>query len=327
MTSLTKKCKGKASAKIILSGEHSVLYGQPALAMALDLFAETFIERDQQFSFFINDVGKKLTLSELRQFKTITENKYQQYLINQCLIREVLPEPWMLTAFTVAKLIDKKNIPGLAVHTQINFPTGCGLGASAAAIISTINAVNKFLGLNILLSDYPIIGKEIENLQHGKSSGLDIYLSTYGGCVKFQDGKIIPKPQFNIPFFLINTGAPEVTTGECVQHTAQYLQDRSLANAFGCVTNAMEIALEKDDLKTIQECVKSNHQLLTKLGIVPLRVQQFIAAVENLGLSAKVSGAGACRGENAGIVLIVGTQDIGRLVDEYGYELILTGNS
>ena len=103
---------------------------------------------------------------------------------------------------------------------------------------------------------------------------------------------------------------------------AKYFKNSEIADDFAEVTTAMDLALQQSDLSAVQECIRKNHQLLKYIGVVPNKVAKFIEQVEELGGAAKISGAGAVSGNNAGIVLVVGETAIIDIANKYGYEIL-----
>jgi mevalonate kinase len=320
----------RAPAKLILSGEHSALYGQPALAMAVDRLTETtLVWQPEQYSiaFYLLNLNytAQLTLQKLRDLKQRVQNKYNKFLDGECNIREVLSRSFELLQYAFIHIIDRLNITlpkGVIVETRSNIPISCGMGSSAATIMSVVYAITSFFELNTELDSYLQFARDAENLQHGHSSGLDLQISMYGGCARFENDKITPRTIPELPMYIINTGKPFTTTGQCVMNAKQHFaQSKSLALDFAAVTNALDKALQENNLALVQECIRANHCLLTKIGVVPEKVQRFISELEHFGAAGKICGAGATKGQNAGIVLAVTGTDITAIVKKYGYEM------
>ncbi len=329
--SLTVRTPGK----LILSGEHAVVYGNPALAMAINLYTETAIsgyapaeQKNILFNLLDFRYHQAHSLSALRKFKQGIQDKYQKFLQGQYGIRDVLKQPFELMQFAVTHLIDnhKVNLPqGIEVRTTSSIPMGCGMGSSAAAVVSSMFAVAQFSKLEMDLESCYQLAWEAENMQHGHSSGVDVYLVLHGGCIRFQKGG--PKETRPIPnrsFLLVNTGSPAATTGECVSAAAVFLKnDKTLLSEFAQATNQMDVALQKNDNASLIEGIRYNHRLLTKIGVVPQQVQNFIAQVEQSGGAAKICGAGSVYGDSAGAVLVVANEDLSELVQDYNYQSML----
>ncbi len=322
----------RTPAKLILSGEHAVVYGNPALAMAVNCYTETTIRGQAKsgsknilFNLLNFRYHQEHSLSTLRRFKQGIHDKYQQFLQGQYGIRDVLKEPFELMQFAVTHLIDNRKVQlpqGIEVQTNSNIPVGCGMGSSAAAVVSSMVALARFSQLEFDLESCYQLAWEAENMQHGHSSGVDVYLVLHGGCIRFQ--KSAPKqsrPVPSRPFLLVNTGAPASTTGECVAAVAPILKNDSvLLNEFANVTDRFDRALEQNHHQNLIKAIRDNHQLLVKIGVVPKQVQEFIGSVEKSGGAAKICGAGSVYGSSAGTVLVVSDQDISDLVQRYQYK-------
>jgi mevalonate kinase len=319
----------KAPAKVILSGEHAVVYGMPAIAIAVDRYVTTSLQfanssAEIKFNFVNTKQEQSTTAAQLAELQTVVEQRYQKYLAGQCDIGEVLQHPVELLQYAYIYLLEQlhgKPIGGSEIKVELTAPLGCGMGTSAGVILSLMRVLANHAGVTLTPGQYLEFGRTIENLQHGKSSGLDLYISLNGGCHFFFEGKATKRnlPQF--PLTLINTGKPLTTTGECVAYAKKYFQKSNIADDFSEITLVMDLALQQNNFAAVQECVRENHSLLKYIGVVPEKVANFIAAVEREGGAAKVSGAGAVRGDNAGIVWVVGAVPAD-LVNEYGYSTI-----
>jgi mevalonate kinase len=307
-----KQLTVRAPAKLILSGEHAILQGVPAIAMAINLYCQTTVSSQSLPRVLFNlanlDHKRTRTLNHLRRFKAKVQADYHRFLAGEHSIRQVLTEPFHLLEYTATAFIDKLNLKmqeGLSVHTHSDIPSGYGMGSSAAAIVSLNFALNQYSGKNLSVDELFHLNLAAENLQHGQSSGLDIYMSAHGGCIQFCHDKTtqpIEWPHF--PFTLILTGKPACTTGECVSHTkAIFQQEPERIEAFRAVSAAVAEALQAGDFTAFNVAIMANQQLLEDLGVVPVRVQGLIQRLKQAGIAAKVCGAGAISGDAAGVVL------------------------
>jgi mevalonate kinase len=319
--------KVRSPAKLILSGEHAVVYGKPAIALAVDRYAESAILSVLSPSIIFNCLNlkyaKSFTLQTLEVIKKQLQEKYHDFLAGRCSIREVLKKPFELLQYTVTHLIDSLNISlseGLEIRSSSNIPIGCGMGSSAALVMSTLHALLHFFKLEIDPARLFNLGREAENLQHGYSSGLDLQLTMLGGCLRFENGKTLSREMPTMPFTVVQTGTPRSSTGQCVSHAALYFNNSTIAEDFAAITNAFDNALQRNDLQEIKTCIRANHQLLIKIGVVPAKVQAFIASVEKAGGAAKVCGAGASMGDRAGVVLVVSENHLDHLAESYHYQ-------
>lgn len=357
--------KAISPGKLILSGEHAVLYGSPALAVAVNCYAESVISMKSSKSsdnsqnngnsqnncsnnsshqhpfpainpaIFFNLLNlryaRRVTTKTLQSLRNRILEDYHAFLQGKQSIRDVLKKPFELLQFTVGILIENLNVTlphGVEIKASSNIPMGCGMGSSAATVMSTLHAFVDFFQLQIEPKHYLTLGRAAENLQHGRSSGLDLQLSLQGGALRFQNGQVEKREIPSLPLFIVQTGKPCASTGLCVSHVKPYFEEKgsTLTLDFESVTEAMDLALQNNHLEHFQEAIRQNHRLLTHIGVVPFKVQQFIKQLESLGLASKICGAGSVTGEKAGVLLVVGHEvdknsGVQQLLDQYGYTL------
>ena len=325
---MTKPFRARSPAKLILSGEHSVVYGKPAIAMAIDRYAESSIKANLSSAILFNCLNlksaKSFTLQALEGIKNRLQDKYHAFLEGRCGIREVLKTPFELLQYTVTHLLETLNITlseGLEIRAASEIPMGCGMGSSAAIVMSTLYALAHFLKLEIDPARFLALGREAENLQHGYSSGLDLHLAMKGGCLRFEAGNTVVRTLPNRRLGMVQTGTPESTTGQCVSMVTKHFTQGAMVEDFAAVTELFDQALQANDLPNMQRCIRQNHRLLVKIGVVPSKVQDFIGALEKEGAAAKICGAGAVKGENAGVVLVLSDRDLSSISTHYGYRL------
>ena len=326
--------RARAPAKLILSGEHSVVYGKPALAMATHYYTESIAEAtlsspslSQNIAFRLPQLqyAKQLTLATLKKLTRRVRQDYRAFLAGECGIRDVLKKPVELIQFTVANLLDLSQamIQSMHVETHSTIPIGCGMGSSAALVMSTLRAVAQLFNLELEAEAYVRLGIDAENLQHGYSSGLDIQLIWQGGCVYFKEGKATARAASALPLYGVNTGKPVSTTGECVMQARKFFLASKIAEDFEAVTDALDVAFAQNNRVAIQQGIRENHRLLCQIGVVPESVERFIAALESVGAAAKISGAGAVRGGRAGMVLVVPetVESVQPVIERFGFSV------
>lgn len=308
----------KAPGKLILSGEHSVVLGAPALATSIDLYTTTVISKHSLPGLVFDLVNIKHqnthSAEALKLLKDKIKNKYTRFQQGEISIKQVLKKPFELAAYTASNAIDKftqkEPKPNLHIHTDSQIPTGCGLGSSAAVIVSTNLALAEMLGKTPTEDELKALNIDAENLQHGQSSGLDVFLSMTGGTYYVQGETKTRLPHWGRKITLINTGTPTSATGECVAHTkAIFNQKPALLNQFAEITEQMHQAWQAQDLKLLKQAIKTNHQLLIQIGVVPDKIQALIEQIESHGGAAKICGAGAISGHAAGMVWVEGAED------------------
>lgn len=324
--------KAIAPGKLILSGEHAVVYGRPALAMAIDRSATAVLSPDEaaggeegEVSFDLADLRQqeRFTMRALRDFQQRVQKNYRGFLDGEIGIREVLRKPVDLFEYAFITLLDGLHLKfqnHLNIRLQSNIPMGCGMGSSAASILSLLRAMGHYFRVEFRPDWYYAYSMEAEKVQHGFPSGVDSFISLHGGAARFQNGQAERMPLPRLPLALVNTGMPTSTTGECVASVRRSIGEKAeIWNEFERVTRAMEAAVRAQDLEAMQAAVRQNHRLLAQIGVVPARVSEFVQRVEDAGGAAKICGAGSVAGDAAGIVMVCGSGITPALAKEFGY--------
>ena len=186
--------KTAAPGKIILSGEHAVVYGCPALAMAINDFCYVTLQVAANLPFCLtlnlSDYAWQQSFSKqnLLYLQKQTEERYQNFLQGKISNNKILLAAELLAIYTVIFFrqrfaIDTNTCLNVTVTSSI--PTSCGLGSSAALIVAIGRAIQQCSQQLISPEVFLTWSREVENLQHGCSSGIDLYLAYHGGMVFF----------------------------------------------------------------------------------------------------------------------------------------------
>lgn len=320
--------KAVAPGKLIISGEHAVVYGKPAIAMAIDRSAvfELTPQAGDRISFDLPDVAdsESLTLMAMRDLKRRVEKKYHEFLNGDIGIGYVLSAPADLFRFAFINTLDvlhRQLDSGLVLKLRSSIPMGCGMGSSAATVLSELRAMGHYLRVDFKPDWYYEYSLEAEKLQHGKPSGVDSYISLYGGCARFEQGQARSMALPRMKMFMVQTGIPTSTTGESVMEVERKFRTSGIWSEFEAVTNAFEDAIRHNNIQKMHWLVRENNRLLAAIGVVPATVRQFIADIEKWGGSAKICGAGSVTGENGGIVLVIAEQQPTAICAKYGYSV------
>ena len=284
-----------APGKVILAGEHAVVHGMPALVTAVDRVVRVWAEPSEG-----SDPRPEL------------DARHERYLAGKIDVATVVESPEELLGYAVALATDGA---AACLRIESELPMGSGMGSSAAICLAAMLAANPDLDRSRLAT----FAARTENLQHGRSSGIDPHVCLHGGAWRFQRGQDpvrVAPPRG--PLHLVQTGRPASTTGECVARVAERFGSADpIWRTFGEVVDAIKTGTDR------RGAVLANQELLERIGVVPEPVAQFCAALAEEGLAAKICGAGAVRGDAGGIVWVVGGAPPPDLVARHGYENLM----
>jgi len=333
-----------APSKLILSGEHAVLYGCPALSMAIDLNTHCTLSHqpaDSDNQHIDHTARFTLTLTDFKLEQTFTfadwqthaqqiEHRFQAFKKEALAVDKVLTSPfdlvliclWVFDQHHSIHIADWK----IKIHSDV--PIGRGLGSSAGVIVTLLAGLFKSHHVSVTKQSLLSLSKQVESYQHGTSSGLDPATLIYAGLLKYQMGQPIQTlPTQTHSAWLIDTGAPASHTGACVQAVKQTHQHNTpLWQDFKKTSFEIEQAWLNSDSKhhpeQLKQAIHQNHRLLCKIGVVPEKVQMVIKQL-NLTLNAacKICGAGSVVGDQAGMVLCVSEQSPLEICQQYGYSV------
>ena len=278
-----------APAKIILLGEHFVVYGEPAIVLAIDrrAYATADYRKDKRLNF------RSVNLNLAGYF----ENGI--FKIEQGDEREARLkfEPVKLAVEKVLQNY-RKNV-GLDIEINSTIPVAAGLGSSAAVVTAVTAAVGALLNLKLSKEDVFRITYEAEKVVHGTPSGVDPAISTFGGTLLFQiDTGFKPlELKTDMPLIIGDTGVERSTRVQIekvrnIMDNYPRVADPLKKAAREVVLRAID-ALKENDLKTLGELMNINQALLYAVGVSDESLEWLINASKKAGaLGAKLTGAG-----------------------------------
>lgn len=183
-----------APGKIILFGEHFVVFGEPAIACAVDLRAKVSVEKSKEKVIHIEalDLGCEATFPLKGGKGSFRGAAFR--------LRPV----YMAAVKTLSWVGEDA---GLNISVASKIPVASGLGSSAAVAVATVKAVSELL--NASLSDREIfnLALEAERIVHSNPSGIDLAVAIYGGVIIYskREGVRRLNVKGNIPLIIGNT--------------------------------------------------------------------------------------------------------------------------
>lgn len=322
----------KAPAKLILTGEHAVLNGVPALSLAINLATNCQINFSSKKTAFFEielvNYQQKISLPFLlwNSMAIEIESRYQQYLNKSLPIQSVLKQPVDLIICCLYHFNTKYAIKNGYWQICISSHSlqSRGLGSSASVIIGVIYSLYQTHNIEINQQEILQLATIIENRQHGESSGVDIATVLFGGLIKYQPQQPI-KSLISEKFsaWLIDTGFSQASTGQVVSYVKHHFpSNNSIWQDFKQVSEKIELAWLQQNTKQLKKLIQKNQDLLEVIGVVPKKVQQFLKLLSSTSACVgKICGSGTIIGDSVGIILCIG-EPPKDLCEQYGYHLI-----
>ena len=268
-----------APGKVILFGEHAVVYGRPAIAVPVtQVRATATVEpapSGSGLTLVAPDLGTSFPLS------TAPQNEPLAAAARATLARLSTPEPD--AALTVASTI----------------PIASGLGSGTAVSTALVRALAGFLGHTLAPEEISALVFEVEKIHHGTPSGIDNTVVAFEQPVYFVRGRPIERLPVGVPFTLLigDTGIRS-STRQVVERVRQ-AWERSparydvLFDQMGDIADEARQAIEAGDVDALGPLMDDNHELLIELGVSSPELDELVEAARFGGaLGAKLSGAG-----------------------------------
>lgn len=306
------KAVASAPGKVILIGEHFVVYGEPALVMAINRYIQVCVETRPDPQIYIS--------SNLGISGFFEENKFRTICGGEDTMR--ILEPIKIAAETTMNLLNEKK--GLNIEIISAIPMGVGLGSSGASAVATVAAVSTLLRSPLKKEAIVELSTAAERYVHLNPSGVDQAISTYGGLISYKKGENLSRIQISskIPIIIGNTCLRR-NTGRLVNNVKLMVERfpevmNPLINIGGKLTPLAIASLKRGDLRELGELMDFNHGLLITLGVSTEVLDQLVYAAKRGGaFGAKLTGAGG-----GGCMVALSSldlqEDIARSISESG---------
>jgi mevalonate kinase len=275
-----------APGKLMLFGEHAVVYGHPCIVTAVDL-------RMQVSATICSTKQVSIQVSILSEPFVAT--------IEEFLVLESLPREIQFVASAVKRFWQYTNETfGVDITTRSQFSHSYGLGSSSAVTVATIKALAHAVQAEIDLDQvFRLSYEAVLDVQQGIGSGFDVAAATYGGTLYYvTGGKIIrPIPVEDLPMIVGYSGV-KASTREYVRKVADLRQSFPelvdfIMGSIEVVVNDAEQAFLQYDYQKVGQLMNFNQGFLHALGVSTYELDYLIAAARlNGAYGAKLSGAG-----------------------------------
>lgn len=274
-----------APGKLMLLGEHAVVYGRPCLVTAVGqrMRATVAWTREEALELTAKDVrieGYSKPLRELGQGEIPKGAGFVELAVRN---------------FAKEHALER----GVRVETVSEFSSQFGFGSSSASTVSVIKALAELCGLSLdERAIFNLAYKTVLDVQ-GKGSGFDVAAATFGGTLRYIVGgkELVPIDVPDLPLIVGYTGikADTVTLIDAVKKKAERYPAviEAIYSEIGNIVEGATTALRRKDWGALGQWMDFNQGYLESLGVSGEKLARMIHAARDAGAwGAKLSGAG-----------------------------------
>jgi len=273
------KSKASAPGKIILFGEHFVVYGVKAILCAIDKRITVTAEKISE-----NRILIKSSVGNLVSSPKIPINEIDAQL-----------RPFYFLADMMIQQNDEKS--GMEISIDSEIPLGVGLGSSSACCVAGAAAISGVFSKKSR-EDILQMAIEAEKTIFPNTSGADCTVCTYGGLMQYEKQKghsrIDLEPNFQL---VIANSKIEHSTKEIVSKVNQFKEKNedefsSICREENDLVEDVLVCLKNDDLDGIGRNMIKNQEYLETIGVSNEKLRDMIELANKSSFGAKITGAG-----------------------------------
>lgn len=271
-----------APGKIILLGEHAVVYDRPAIAIP-----------------FNGAHAKVIVFATPLAPTSQVRIEAQAIELDQTLDQLEADHPIAIAVHGVMSALGIHWLPACHIRITSTIPMAAGMGSSAAISIALSRAVSTFLGHPLADDVINDIAYQVETRLHGTPSGVDNTVICYGRPVYFVRKHRIEFLKVNQQFDLlvadcgISAATGPMVSGVKQRHEEHPEQYEQYFNQITELVNEARLQLESGSTAKIGRLLTANHRLLQNLGVSTAELDRLVDAALNAGaFGAKLTGGG-----------------------------------
>ncbi len=307
-----KQITVSAPGKLMLLGEHAVVYGRPCIVTAVGQRMKATVELTNEPVFQLNAPDVQVTdykkpMDQLGVGDIPKGAKFVEIAVANFLIRhpERLAKDLSRMRDTSDKLRDSSSKTpqndnfGVKITTASEFSSQFGFGSSSASTVCVIKALSEITGANLdNQSIFDLAYKTVLDIQ-GKGSGFDVAAAVYGGTLYFvTPGKIIEPLQIDSLSLIVGYSGIKADTvtliNQVLEKTKKYPEViENIYDTIGKLVEQAKQTILSKNWESFGELMNFNQGLLTMLGVNTKKLAEMIYSARAAGAyGAKLSGAG-----------------------------------
>ncbi len=306
-----------APGKLMLLGEHAVVYGYPCIVTAVDQRIRVSVRENgvEVFHMSAPDLGLEAYTKRIED-----------------LGRKELPKAVRFVEMLYKRFLEKyPQKRGIVVTTKSDFSSSFGFGSSSAVTVAFAKALTTLYGLELTKKElFDLCYQAVLDVQ-GVGSGFDLASAIWGGTIYYKPPAEVVEPikVESLPLVVGYTGI-KADTPTLVRMVAKMKEEmpKMVDEVFEEIEQLVleaKLALEEQNWEQVGKLMSMNQELLEKLKVNSLELGRLIkGAIEGGAQGAKLSGAG---GGDCMIALdgVVEVGRIGRGIEESGGEVMKVG--
>lgn len=263
-----------APGQVVLFGEHAMTFGELGIATAIEKRA------------FV-------TVCELDEPKIVVQSKNLEGTLE--LLPSQKPHDPITKAARLAITKCGKKDQGVGIEINSKIPQNAGLGASAAIVAAASAAILQLFTGSVDIMKVAEIAFESEKVIHPNPTGVETAITTIGGTISFQRGKVEALRTQPLPLVVGNTGIA-TNADEMIKRVKQYIEDPRMGCtmfSIGGLVKQAKDAVIHSNFTAIGNLMDKNHVYLRNLGVSNSEIEALVKLAKDSGAAgAKLTGFG-----------------------------------
>lgn len=282
---MLNKTIASAPGKLMLFGEHAVIYGYPCIVTAVN----------QRIYVSVNKIKEKKIIISAPQLNT---QEYQKDLSK--IGKGDIPKEVKFIEIGLKNYRNKYSLPtGINIVTKSDFSSKFGFGSSSAVTVALIKALSTLFENKLSKKElFSICYKTVLDIQKA-GSGFDIAAAIWGGTIYFiSGGKVIKPLRIGEMPLVVGYTKVKADTSTLVRKVGDLYRENKkeisiIFSLIGDIVLKAKVKLISQDWKGLGKLMDINQGLLESLGVGSIELSKLIYAARSLGAyGAKLSGAG-----------------------------------